>query len=151
MMVGLTAESVLKLSTHVFTVERLRCKVLHPWKCLTNWNNCTVMRYIFTELLLPYMVVGLTAECVQVYWSLSSHAFKSEWLCCEVSLNLSVEVLEHLKQLELVLQYMVLGLTTVVLVYRLLQMAYLLMHAKVSDYAVNIIPLGLNPRKYFSD
>lgn len=62
-----------------------------------------------------------------------------------------MEVLEHLKQLELVLQYMVLGLTTVVLVYRLLQMAYLLMHAKVSDYAVNIIPLGLNPGKYFSD
>lgn len=46
---------------------------------------------------------------------------------------------------------MVLGLTTVVLGYRLLQMAYLLMHAKVSDYAVNVIPLGLNPRKYFID
>jgi len=42
-------------------------------------------------------------------------------------------MLEHLKQLELVLTYMVLGLTTVVLVYRLLQMAYLLMHEKVSD------------------
>ena len=46
---------------------------------------------------------------------------------------------------------MVLGLTTVVLGYRLLQMAYLLMHAKVSDYAVNVFSLGLNPWKYFSD
>jgi len=60
---------------------------------------------------------------------------QSKRFCCEVILNLSVEVhvLEHLKQLELVLTYMVFGLTTVVLVYRLLQMAYLLMHEKVSD------------------
>jgi len=76
---------------------------------------------------------------------------QSKRFCREVILNLSVEVhvLEHLKQLELVLTYMVFGLTTVVLVYRLLQMAYLLMHEKVSDYAVNVIPLGVNPREVF--